>query len=98
MASQDTDLERRSKIAEACIDFGSHLFTVRVSSVTPDDIQSCVKDLFEWFEEHEAFTPGNSGIAIHAVGFGEQFLESRKTATVDDAVEAIRNLYKSLAN
>jgi hypothetical protein len=86
----------RSKVAEACLDFGSHLLRVRLSSVTPDEIQSVVKDLFSWFESKDAFLPQNTGIALAALRFGEELLEARKTATVDEAVAAIQDLYSDL--
>ncbi len=97
MASATSEAERRSKVAEACLDFGSHLLNVRLSTMTPDDAQSIIKELFEWFTSHNAFSPGNTGIAIHAISFGEQLLESRKTATVQEAVEAIQNLYLEMS-
>jgi len=97
MTSKNTDLERRSKVAEACLDFGAHLLRVRTSSVTADDAKSVVKDLFEWFASQNAFSEANTGIAIHAIGFGEQLLESRKSATLDEATEAIQKLYVDLS-
>jgi hypothetical protein len=95
MAAKNSD--NRSKVAEACLDFGSHLLHVRLSSVTPDEIQSVVKDLFAWFESKDAFLPANTGIALGAIRFAEELLETRKTATVNEAVEAIRDLYSDLA-
>ena len=89
--------ENRSKVAEACLDFGSHLLSARSSSVTPDEAQRQVKDLFAWFAAHDAFTPGNVGIAIHAIQFGEELLSSRKTATVEDSIAAIQQLFTDLA-
>ena len=89
--------ENRSKLAEACLDFGSHILRVRLSSVTPDEAQGRVKDLFDWFAAHDGFTSGNTGIAIHAIDFGEELLESRKTSTIQEAIDAIQNLYSGLS-
>jgi len=97
MASKGSELERRSKVAEACLDFGGHLLRVRTSSITPEDAQAAVRDLFEWLESKDAFTEANSGIAIHAIGFGEQLLEARKTVSVTEAIEAIQELYAELS-
>jgi len=96
MAAKTTEIERRSKVAEACVDFGTHLLKVRKISVTPDDAQRAVKELFEWFESHDALAEAGYGIAIHAITFGEELLESRKTVTVDDAVRAIQKMYLDL--
>lgn len=97
MATGISETERRSKVAEACLDFGSHLLRIRTSSMTPDDAQDAVKELFEWFTSHDAFSSANAGIAIHAISFGEQLLESRKTATLQEAMEAIQNLYSEMS-
>jgi len=97
MATKTSDAERRSRVAETCVDFGGDLLRLRLSSMTPDDAQQAVQDLFSWFEEHDAFTEGNVGIAVHAIAFGRQLLDSRKTATLEEAVEAIQNLYSGLA-
>ena len=98
MAPKNPEQENRSKIAEACLDFGSHLLQVRVSSVTTGDAQTTVKELFDWFVLHDALEEANYGIAIHAIGFGEELLESRKTATVGEAIEAIQKLYLDLSD
>ncbi len=84
-------------VAQACISFGSHLLSIRQSSMTADDAQENVKSLFDWFSEHDAFSNSNAGIAIEAIEFGKQLLESRKTSTVNEAVEAIQSLYNDLA-
>lgn len=97
MAPAPNNPEHRSKVAEACIVFGADILTLRPSSATPEEIQDWVKELFGWFEEHDAFTTGNHGIAIRATSFARELLESRKTATVDDALAAIRNLYLELS-
>ncbi len=97
MATKTTDAERRSKVAEACIDFGSHLLRVRISSATPNDAREAARDLFNWFENHDAFTEGNVGIALHAITFGSNLLESRKTATLGDSIDAIQVLFEDLA-
>ena len=97
MASKTTETQRRSDIAKACLDFGSHLLNVRISSVTADDAQRHVADLFDWFASHDAFTEANAEIAIHAIQFGEQLLATRKTATVQEAIEAIQQLFGDLA-
>lgn len=96
MTTKLSDSEMRSQVAQACMDFGTHLLRVRLSSVTPDDAQTAVQDLFEWFQEENAFTVGNYGIAMKAIDFGEEMLSSRKTLTVTEAIEAIQKLYKSL--
>jgi len=79
------------------MDFGSQLLRIRLSSVTPDDARAAVTDLFEWFESRNAFTEGNSGIAVKAIDFGEEILTSRKTFTLQDAIDAIQKLYSDLA-
>jgi len=96
MAAQTTEAQRRSKVAEACVDFGRQLLRSRPSSVTADDAQRIMRELFEWFETHGAFAEGNYGIAIRAVAFGEELLESRNTSTPDDAVKAIQGVYEDL--
>ena len=98
MAIKNTEAERRSQVAEACLDFGSQLLRLRVSSVTPADAQGVVKKLFDWFTSHDGFSEANAGIAIHSISFGEKLLESRKTTTVDEAVETIQKLYLDLWN
>jgi hypothetical protein len=96
MAAKTTEAERRSKVAEACLDFGSKILENRRSSVTPDDVQRTVKELFAWFESHDGFEEANFGIAVHTIEFGKNLLESRKTATIQDALDAIRKLYSDL--
>lgn len=95
--AKTTSTERRSKVAEACLSFGGDLLKARTSSVSSDDAQESVKDLFRWFESQDAFSEGNYGIAIHAVEFGAEVLRNRKTATVEEAIEAIQGIYKELA-
>lgn len=97
MPPKNTAAENRSKVAVACLDFGSHLLGVRAGSVTSDDAQRSVKELFDWFAEHDAFTPGNAEIAIHAIDFGKELLTNRKTAIVQDAIDAIQRLFTDLA-
>ncbi len=92
-----SDIERRSKIAEACLDFGTHLLDVRISSITPIEARNYVKELFDWFASQDAFTEVNSGIAIHSIQFGEQLLTFRKTTTVQEAIDAIQQLFKDLS-
>ena len=98
MATKTNDTERRSQVAEACLDFGSNLLRARTSSVTPDDAQNAVKDLFSWFSSHDAFSDGNVGIATHSLDFGGQLLEARKTSTVQEAIDAIQDLYLHLSS
>lgn len=96
MATKPSAAETRAKVAAACVDFGKTLLQTRVSSVTAGDARDAIRELFEWFEAHDAFTEGNAGIAIHAIAFGEQLLESRKTTTVNEATGAIQELYENL--
>ena len=96
MATKTKSPEFRSKVAEACLDFGAHLLRVRLSSVSSNDAQDAVKELFDWFASNNAFDPANAGIAIHAIDFGKDLLETRKTATVQEAVDAVQTLYSSL--
>ena len=97
MPAKTNASERRSRVAEACIGFGKTVLQNRVSSASPEDVRNAVRDLFEWFESHDAFTEGNVGIAVRAVDFGGQLLESRKTATVEDAIAAIRQVFEDLS-
>ena len=97
MASKTTEAGYRSKVAEACLDFGSNLLNLRFSSVTPDEVQSYVKYLFDWFASHHAFTEANVEIAIHAIRFGEEILAARKNATIQEAIEAIQELFENLS-
>ena len=97
MATQASDAERRSRVAEACLDFGGDLLQLRLSTVTREDAQETAQDLFKWFESKDAFTTGNAGIAVHAIAFGRQLLEARRTSTVEEAIESIQNLFASLA-
>ena len=87
----------RSRIAEACLDFGSHLLQVRSSSVTLDDAQSAIKILFGWFASQDALKEANVGIAIHCIDFGKQLLETRKTVTLQEAIETIQGLFSDLS-
>ncbi len=98
MAAKTTEAERRSKVAEVCLDFGSHLLRVRISTVTASEAQELVKELFDWFASQNAFNEENFGIAIHAVQFGEELLASRKTATVPESIDAIQKLYLDLSD
>jgi hypothetical protein len=97
MPTKLSDSEMRSQVAQACMDFGTHLLRVRLSSVTPEDAQKAVTDLFGWFEAKNAFTDGNYTIAMKAIDFGEELLSSRKTLTLDDATGAIQKLYSDLS-
>jgi len=96
VAAKASEKANRSRVAEACLDFGTHLLRIRTSSVTPSDAENSVTELFEWFEDNDAFTPQNTGIAVHAIDFGKELLESRKTSTVREASDAIQRLYSSL--
>jgi hypothetical protein len=95
--TRNLEAERRSKVAEACLEFGSDLLRARTSSVTPDDAQNVVKELFTWFEAEEAFKEGNFGIAIRSLEFGTEMLKARKTTTLDETVAAVQKLYRDLA-
>lgn len=97
MPAKTSASERRSRVAEACIGFGKTILQNRVSSASPADVQNAVRDLFEWFEAHDAFTEGNAGIAVRAIDFGGQLLESRKTATVDESIAAVQQVYEDLS-
>lgn len=97
MATKNIEAEYRSKIAEACIEFASHLLKIRVSSVTPSETLEIATTLFQWFEDHNAFTKGNVGIALKAISYGGDLLASRKTATIHEAVESIQALFENLS-
>jgi hypothetical protein len=97
MPTKTSSSERRSRVAESCIGFGRAILETRVSSASAQDAQEAVRDLFEWFKAHDAFTEGNVGIAVRAVEFGGQLLESRKTATVGDAIAAIQQIFEDLS-
>jgi hypothetical protein len=96
MATRTTEPERRAKVAEACLDFGGQLFRLRLSSVTAAEARVAVRDLFTWFAEHDGFIEGNFTIAIQCLGFAQALLEHRSSATVDEAIEAIHDLYTTL--
>lgn len=98
MAARTTEAERRAKVAEACLEFGSHLLRVRLSSVTSQEARAAVRDLFAWFADHGAFSEGSFTVAIQCVAFGRAQLEYRSSATVDEALESIRDLYASLTS
>ena len=96
MATKTTEVERRSNVAEACLHLGQELLRLRLSTVTAEDAQSAIRELFEWFESHDAFSEANARIAVHSVAFGEQLLESRKSATLSDVIQAIQRVYSDL--
>jgi hypothetical protein len=96
MASKSTASEARAKVAQACLQFGRALLRVRQASVTGQDAQDAVLELFEWFSAHDALSPANASIAVESVGFGQELLDARKSSTTEEAIEAIQDLYSKL--
>lgn len=96
MAARTTEAERRAKVAEACLDFGGHLLRLRLSSVTAAEARGVVRDLFAWFADHDGFSEGNFTVAIQCLGFARALLEYRASATMEDALESVRDLYAAL--
>lgn len=96
MAARTTEAERRAKVAEACLEFGSHLLRVRLSSVTAQEARDAARDLFAWFADRDAFGEGNFTVAAQCVAFGRAQLEYRVSTSVEEALESIRELYTAL--
>ncbi len=98
MPPRSLTANHRAAVANACLDFGSHLLRIRSSSVTPHDAQDAVKSLFDWFASNNAFIESNSSIAVHSLSLGKELLEFRKTTTPQEAIDAIEDLYSSLSD
>lgn len=92
-----TEAERRAKVAEACLGYGTHLLKVRPASESAGDASAATKDLFNWFGAHNAFSEANHTIAVGCIDFGRHLLEFRRTTTPAEAMDAIEDLFESLA-
>ncbi len=85
-------------VAEACLDFGSNLLRVRLSSVTPAEAQAATRELYQWFAAHDGFADGKTRVAVQCVAFARSMLEYRMSATPQEAIRAAEELFEDLAD